>query len=155
MTSKQTKLTHFLKVKNSNEIDDSNISVVRHNSIIVIADKENVLSSVEAQLPSVIKRAEEVLQINTTPPDLLSNTVSRTIPTSIKSFIFPRTNGRCFRVDWFQNFKWLEYSIVRDAAFCFPCRMFAPTHPKSKTFAITGFNSWKNALNKSHGFYKH
>ncbi|KAJ6639835.1 Zinc finger MYM-type protein 1, partial [Pseudolycoriella hygida] len=98
---------------------------------------------------------EEVLQINTTPPDLLSNTVSRTIPTSIKSFIFPKTNGRCFRVDWFQNFKWLEYSIVRDAAFCFPCRMFAPTHPKSKTFAITGFNSWKNALNKSHGFYKH
>ncbi|KAJ6639084.1 hypothetical protein Bhyg_11823, partial [Pseudolycoriella hygida] len=120
MASKQTKLTHFLKVKNSNEIDDSNISVVRHNSIIVIADKENVLSSVEAQLPSVIKRAEEVLQINTTPPDLLSNTVSRTIPTSIKSFIFPKTNGRCFRVDWFQNFKWLEYSIVRDAAFCFP-----------------------------------
>ena len=32
---------------------------------------------------------------------------------------------RSFNPDWFKNYDWLEYSVERDAAFCFPCRHFS------------------------------
>ncbi|KAL7299767.1 hypothetical protein TKK_0007515 [Trichogramma kaykai] len=33
--------------------------------------------------------------------------------------------NRSFSTDWYKDFDWLEYSPVKDAAFCFPCRCFA------------------------------
>lgn len=41
---------------------------------------------------------------------------------------FPRTNiggkNRSFRENYYTQFKWIEYSPSKDAAFCFPCRLF-------------------------------
>ncbi|KAK1370521.1 hypothetical protein POM88_036613 [Heracleum sosnowskyi] len=31
------------------------------------------------------------------------------------------TQRRRFQASWFNTFKWLEYSVLKDAAFCFPC----------------------------------
>lgn len=104
---------------------------------------------------SLLLTDEELLDFNLAPDDLPTNKVHRTIPSSIKCFKFPKTDGRSFQIKWLESFKWLEYSMDRDAAFCFPCRSFAPHNPKSNTFTVIGFNNWKNALNKSHGFYKH
>ena len=41
-------------------------------------------------------------------------------PCQPKSHIMPRkaSNNRCFITGWFDNFKWLKYSIIKDAAFC-------------------------------------
>lgn len=32
---------------------------------------------------------------------------------------------RSFSNSWFDIFPWLEYSVLNDAAFCFPCRLFS------------------------------
>ena len=50
---------------------------------------------------------------------------------------------RRFQHSWFQRFSWLEYSIVKNRAFCFPCYLFYSLPSKHRTFMIDGFQSWK------------
>ncbi|CAL8118405.1 unnamed protein product [Prunus armeniaca] len=49
---------------------------------------------------------------------------------------------RRFNKLWFGKFPWLEYSIAKDLAFCFPCFLFDMNHSHS-TFTIHGFQNWK------------
>ncbi|KAL5785591.1 hypothetical protein ACOSQ2_007983 [Xanthoceras sorbifolium] len=51
--------------------------------------------------------------------------------------------SRRFQQSWFQRFPWLEYSIVKDKAFCFPCFLFDSFPSKHRTFTMDGFQSWK------------
>jgi len=37
----------------------------------------------------------------------------------------PTNHQRRFQANWFKSFPWLEYSPTEDAAFCFPCYLFA------------------------------
>ena len=41
---------------------------------------------------------------------------------------FPNTyilnKSRSFNPSWFDKYTWLEYSITKDAAFCYACRFF-------------------------------
>lgn len=60
---------------------------------------------------------------------------------------FPRRvisgNSRSFKSIWYDKFSWLEYSITKDAVFCFYCRHFLVQ--KSHDVLInTGYNDWKN-----------
>ena len=50
---------------------------------------------------------------------------------------------RKFQHSRFQRFSWLEYSIVKNRAFCFPCYLFDSLPSKHCTFTIDGFQSWK------------
>ena len=43
------------------------------------------------------------------------------------------------------HFPWLAYSVAKDAAFCFSCRMFGK-NVKHVTFVTTGLTNWKKAL---------
>jgi hypothetical protein len=57
---------------------------------------------------------------------------------------------RSFHDSWFKNHNWLEYSVTKDAAFCFYCYLFK--QQRHENFAIDAFTSkglcnWKNALN--------
>ena len=75
-------------------------------------------------------------------------------PTRPKGINFPTTNfsgkNRSFNAKWYDEFDWLEYSISRDAAFCYPCRMFTAGRGKSEsTFTVVGFRDWKHASGKS------
>lgn len=62
--------------------------------------------------------------------------------------------SRHFRDSWYSDFPWLEYSIVKDSAFCYSCRLFC--HEKSgrgeENFTKIGVSNWKKALEK---FRKH
>jgi hypothetical protein len=40
----------------------------------------------------------------------------------------------------------LEYSVERDAVFCFACRRFPPIGSKEMAFSVNGFRNWKRAL---------
>ncbi|KAK1403764.1 hypothetical protein POM88_003369 [Heracleum sosnowskyi] len=51
---------------------------------------------------------------------------------------------RRFQAFWFNTFKWLEYSIAKDAAFCFPCYLFEKDASSQHAFTIDGFKSWKS-----------
>ena len=71
-------------------------------------------------------------------------------PTNLK---FPGTNfsdkARSFNPGWFQQYGWLEYSNKKDAAYCYPCRLFGSTSiltsRPEKSFNSSGFRDWKHA----------
>ena len=49
----------------------------------------------------------------------------------------------------------MEYSVSRDAAYCFACRQFDIKGNKELTFKVNGFSNWKRALERNSGFIKH
>ncbi|XP_042038332.1 zinc finger MYM-type protein 1-like [Salvia splendens] len=59
---------------------------------------------------------------------------------------------RSFQDAWFTKFPWLEYSESKNAAFCFWCYLFKQSDKGGRyaedAFTKTGFNNWKNALEK-------
>ncbi|CAN6548291.1 unnamed protein product [Malus baccata var. baccata] len=66
-----------------------------------------------------------------------------------KSHIMPRkaSDNRCFITSWFDNYKWLEYSIVKDAAFCcyyylFKCDFDKAGGSRSDVFTTKRFTNW-------------
>ena len=55
---------------------------------------------------------------------------------------------RAFNSQWYNSHPWLEYSVERDAAFCYPCRLFksAGSSRAEDAFTRTGFRNWKHAM---------
>ena len=55
---------------------------------------------------------------------------------------------RAFNKNWFEQFKWLEYSAEGNSAFCFSCRVFGKqnTHINNDSLIGSGFSNWKRAL---------
>ena len=65
---------------------------------------------------------------------------------------FPLTNfghqQRRFNRAWYGQYNWLEYSVMKDSAFCFSCRHFltrAHGFHIEDAFTVTGFKNWKKA----------
>ena len=57
---------------------------------------------------------------------------------------------RAFNPEWYRSHPWLEYSAERDAAFCYPCRVFKCGSSRSEVaFTRTGFRNWKHAMGKT------
>jgi hypothetical protein len=78
-------------------------------------------------------------------------------PCQPKLNMYPRTKfgekQRSFNSFWYDQFKWLEYSITADRAFCFPCRLFNNSSGinvghAEVNYSKVGFNNWKNATSK-------
>jgi hypothetical protein len=70
----------------------------------------------------------------------------------------PKSHRRCFQTHWFKEFPWLEYSLTKDAAFCFPCYLFSKNPSEkagSDVFTVKGFNSWKKVKRKNCAFISH
>ncbi|RLN25437.1 hAT family dimerization domain containing protein [Panicum miliaceum] len=63
----------------------------------------------------------------------------------------------CFSLIWFYNYPWIEYSVEKDAAFCFTCYLFGK---ESGKFVTGGWNNWnvgtialtKHGNSKGHKF---
>lgn len=55
---------------------------------------------------------------------------------------------RAFQFDWFKKWEWLEYSISKDAAFCFWCYLFGDKKVGDEVFTKKGFRNWKKASEK-------
>lgn len=75
-----------------------------------------------------------------------------------KKISFPKTNQRSFQPNWIQRFPWIEYSVERDAVFCYPCRQFptsSKSHNRDATFAVHGFRNWPSALQTKKGLARH
>ncbi|XP_057515164.1 uncharacterized protein LOC130796782 [Amaranthus tricolor] len=54
------------------------------------------------------------------------------------------TKNRRFNPKWFDKYKtWLEYSVEKDAAFCFACYLFKDDNVGQDTFVMDGFRNWK------------
>lgn len=75
---------------------------------------------------------------------------------NLKNFKFPKSkDGRSFQSHWMELFDWLEYSIVCDAAYCFPCRSFSVSKTTREDFTSTGSRNWSQALANKNGFQRH
>ncbi len=55
---------------------------------------------------------------------------------------------RKFQSRWYSSFKWLEYSPKEHRAYCFCCRIFRQTGQYDYALVYTGFQNWKDALQK-------
>jgi len=74
-------------------------------------------------------------------------------PTQPIGHNFPRkrvgNDWRQFLPKWFKEHDWLEYSVSKDAAFCFYCYLFRQEADHEKfghvVFTKTGFNDFKHA----------
>jgi hypothetical protein len=78
-------------------------------------------------------------------------------PTRPHGHNFPRNHdNRSFSKIWFKKNDWLEYSVEKDAAFCFYCFLFKQEPLDEKfghdVFIKVGFRTWKNAY---HAFPLH
>ena len=60
-----------------------------------------------------------------------------------------------FQYPWFAQFSWLEYSIAKNIAFCFPCFIFDRNSSKFKVFTVDGFDNWKRVNNGKLCKFKH
>ncbi|XP_058783846.1 uncharacterized protein LOC131658584 [Vicia villosa] len=66
---------------------------------------------------------------------------------------FPRTQfgsiKRAFSKSWYKNYTWLEYSEIKDAAYCFYCFLFKKPgraeHFGFEVFTKSGYKDWKHA----------
>ena len=76
------------------------------------------------------------------------------------NYPFPSTvigdKEHCFNPKWYEQYEWLEYSIAKDAVFCYPCRFFAHASSKAEDrFVTLGYRDWKHAGAKGGAFAKH
>ncbi|KAI5682688.1 hypothetical protein M9H77_03916 [Catharanthus roseus] len=76
-------------------------------------------------------------------------------PTQPCDHKFPQTDfgeiRRSFQKQWFKDFTWLEYSVHKDATFCFCCYLFGKgqNHKHGDDiFTEVGFKNWKRAKEK-------
>ncbi|XP_062229974.1 uncharacterized protein LOC133927506 [Phragmites australis] len=73
-------------------------------------------------------------------------------PTQPIGHNFPRKrvgkDWRLFQPKWFKDYDWLEYSVSKDAAFCFYCFLFRQEAEHEKfghvVFTKTGYDDWKH-----------
>lgn len=63
--------------------------------------------------------------------------------------------SRSFNAGWYRSRPWLEYSILRDACFCFPCCKFGVANKRDVVFTLRGYTNWKAALERDRGMQKH
>ena len=82
-------------------------------------------------------------------------------PVNVK---FPATKfgstTRTFNVAWYDKFNWLEYSVERNACYCYPCRIFGASSSYGRSrpesaFTTTGFRNWKKATGKDGVLNRH
>ncbi|XP_075494836.1 uncharacterized protein LOC142532414 [Primulina tabacum] len=62
---------------------------------------------------------------------------------------------RRFQSSWFQKYPWLEFSIEKQSAFCFPCYVFDTNSTQFDTFTVKGFKNWKRVNCKNCPFKRH
>lgn len=100
------------------------------------------------------KQSSQTLDVHV-PTDLNMDSPSQPILTNYPKRPFGQTL-RCFSASWYHSRPWLEYSVIRDASFCFACRKFNISHSdREDIFTKRGFTNWKKALEKDAGFQKH
>ena len=88
------------------------------------------------------------------PSDITSSPDQKPVQPNPVTFHYPAKKmgqqNRSFNPKWFSTYSWLEYSIERDAAFCFPCRHFSAKAGKNEdVFTNNGFSDWKHAAGKN------
>ncbi|GBP75154.1 hypothetical protein EVAR_90323_1 [Eumeta japonica] len=117
--------------------------------------KRRLEEQIDHEKPNCSKQVEAPNTI-ATPSSVATGNVSYGIPSDIAQIgepieqvvldTYPKQHNRAFVSDWFKRYKWLQYSVEKDAAFCYPCQQFLPHGSKQTSYTSTGFRNWKMPL---------
>lgn len=65
-------------------------------------------------------------------------TIRKMEPQKLKpGLTFPQTDKRKFNPKWLNDYIWMEYSVSKNAVFCYACRQFSPVHDRDNVFKYT------------------
>ncbi|XP_055306570.1 uncharacterized protein LOC129570872, partial [Sitodiplosis mosellana] len=138
----------------------SSSSLVETSATTVSKDDMNVSVNVSEASKVDLNPIEEKTT-NTAPDDITPIGQEMKLNEQIqklKTVKFPKTatekDKRSFQLQWINRYNWIEYSISRDAIFCFICRQFGE-HSQEQTFTTIGFNKWRTALSDGKGLVRH
>ena len=113
-------------------------------------------SATTATKTALIQRQAKIVKgpndISQYPDDGPTQPTLKTYPRTMQSSAM-----RSFQGAWYSLYSWLEYSIAKDASFCYACRHFSPTNVTQAETAFTsnGYSNWKKAMYKDGGFISH
>ena len=80
------------------------------------------------------------------PNDIAHSRDDKPVQPQLRNFQKTRVGdrNRSFAVHWYQSYPFIEYSIQRDAVYCFSCRLFpSGSGYADTTFTTRGCNKWK------------
>ncbi|XP_021732618.1 zinc finger MYM-type protein 1-like [Chenopodium quinoa] len=103
-----------------------------------------------ANLPQDPGKRRKMSQFHKDDRDLVRRIYIQRKPCQPKDFTFPQTSifgkNRRFCAKWFDTWTWLEYSVEKDAAYCFPCYLFKDENAfGGDAFVSDGFKSWNRS----------
>ncbi|KAL4122422.1 hypothetical protein QTP88_014753 [Uroleucon formosanum] len=136
------------KLNNANKsVDSSDFSFQGQDDITNNPEPE---VNTKISVASVLKKCPG-------PSDISQNLNNE--PTQPNLTFYPKSKygdrWRHFSKQWFKSFAWLECSILEDAVYCFPCRMFSKHFDNQTTFISLGFKNWKKTTFSNSGLKKH
>ncbi|XP_021771454.1 zinc finger MYM-type protein 1-like [Chenopodium quinoa] len=103
-----------------------------------------------ANLPQDPGKRRKMSQFHKDDRDLVRRIYIQRKPCQPKDFTFPQTSifgkNRRFCAKWFDTWTWLEYSVEKDAAYCFPYYLFKDENAfGGDAFVSDGFKSWNRS----------
>ncbi|KAK9714896.1 hypothetical protein RND81_06G128900 [Saponaria officinalis] len=126
--------------------------------IQILSLEPQILSLDATNLPQDPGKRKKILDFHPNDQDIV-----RRVYTTQREFCQPTSHEfpyrffgdkpRRFNENWLKKYKsWLEYSVEKDAVFCFPCYLFKEKNtPGGDAFVNEGFRTW----NKTNAYEKH
>ncbi|XP_050959752.1 zinc finger MYM-type protein 1 [Labeo rohita] len=147
------KITTFFK-KQSDTANQEDIGGSRERSSIkdVVSEGQDPEGTHRSQSSDQIVRLREENETAEARKDKDDLGDLETGPKQVKLAQYPMSyfkfQMRAFNSKWYDSFVWLEYSVEKDAAFCYCCRLFGKQHTRinSDKLQNQGYKNWKKAL---------
>ena len=149
---------------NGSGIWHNSINIDQHsNSNVTIVNNQSSVPTKSSLLPPSTSTCHGIdsnsLVIPVVPSDIAASQSQSPVQPILH---YPVTilggKSRSFNSHWYKKYQWLEYSIQRNAVYCFPCRFFGTCNGLGRgttTFTQLGFCDWKHATGKSGMLAKH
>lgn len=108
-----------------------------------------IVPSQDSQVSSIILPAIHERDPANGPQSAKGNITSGPYQPELSVFPLDKRN-RKFRKEWYNAYRWLEYSPSANKVFCFWCRAFSDPNKgyTESAFTINGFNNWSKAVQK-------
>lgn len=109
-------------------------------------------TSQEGTVSGISRAVEEQAEQGTAGGMICDLGTAESGPKQIRLHAYPfsqfGSQNRAFNKNWFEEFKWLEYSAEGNSALCFSCRVFGKQNTRINKDALSGsgFSNWKRAL---------
>ncbi|GFP84236.1 protein-tyrosine sulfotransferase [Phtheirospermum japonicum] len=145
--------TFFSKKVHKERGDASSANPPSHepssNPMNQVPNDEGRLTAIDVKnLPQDPGKRKKIVEFHPNDVDIVRREYILRKPCQPENYNFPQSpigkKMRKFNPKWFGNYKsWLEYSVEKDAVFCFPCYLFKNENSAGgDAFVVGGFRAW-------------